>query len=56
MSEEKIIVTVKTDSDSIEFTASKGFVTAIQDIPCTDLQCLQDIQAFFDGFNAAEGG
>jgi hypothetical protein len=54
MSEEKIQVEVKTDSDSIFITASKKNVFSAIDIPCSDLQCLQEIQGFFESFDKAD--
>ena len=54
MSDEKIKVEVMADSDSIFITASKKNVVSAVDIPCSDLQCLQEIQGFFESFEKAD--
>ncbi len=51
MDNEKIRVEVKADEDSILITASKPNAVDIRDIPCSDAQCLADIQEFLDNFS-----
>ena len=52
--EEKIVIEVQADSDSIMLKASKKNVFAAIDIPCSDSQCLTDIQNFLEGFEKAD--
>ena len=54
MVDDKIKIEVMADSDSISIKASKKNIFAAIDIPCSDTQCLTDIQNFLDGFEKAD--
>jgi len=54
MVDEKIKIEVMADSDSISIKASKKNVFAAVDIPCSDTQCLTDVENFLQSFEKAD--
>lgn len=56
MSDEKgIKVEVKVDSDSIMLRGDSSNGTYFDDVPCTDLACLQRIEDFLNNVLGEEG-